>query len=672
MRLTSLFRRRRAGSLPKGSKGRPGGRRQARSRPILELLENRCLPASGVSAALVADILPGSLGSNPAHYVVLNNTLYFAANDGVHGTELYKSDGTAAGTVLVNDINPGSGDANPTDLTPVGGTLYFRADDGVHGQELWKTDGTAGGTVLVKDINPGSSGSAPASPLIEDMANINGILFFTANDGVNGPELWKSDGSAAGTVLVKDINSGSAGSLPMGLTNVNGVAFFSADDGKNGRELWKSDGTAKGTALVKDIWTGSSYSISFDGRSSTKYPNSSFPSDLTNVNGTLYFLAADGFPIGVTWHLYKTDGTARGTVRVSEVLAGGNLLNVGGTLWFTGDDGVHGTELYKSDGTAAGTALVADINPGSAGSSPTALTNVNGVVFFSAYDGAHGQELWKSDGTAAGTVLVKDIYPGTDSYGNPNSSGPSQLTNVNGLLYLSADDGVHGNELWQSDGTAAGTVLVKDINPGSAASDPQDLVAMTNKLYFSADDGVHGRELWDPPAVGGATPGQVLPTLDDAAGSRPFKGVAVGAVTGVLPSGAVVVQSAGNATLLGAFTRTEFVFFGPGGAISGTIIFTAANGDQLWASFSGGFTSPTTAAGTYTFTGGTGRFRDATGTASFEATTPDGIHLTVSFAGSISYSGPDEPWATADLGVLAWALAGQGKAAPCADATGLV
>src|SRR5207248_6883299 len=106
-------------------------------------------------------------------------------------------------------------------------------------------------------------------------------------------------------------------------------------------------------------------------------------------------------------------------------------------------------------------------------STPGNLTNVNGTLFFSAYDGTDGQELWKSDGTVAGTVLVKDIYPGayyptgyySSPYG-PHSSSPSNLTNVNGTLFFTANDGTHGSELWKSDGTTTGTALVKDINPG--------------------------------------------------------------------------------------------------------------------------------------------------------------------------------------------------------------
>ena len=149
-----------------------------------------------------------------------------------------------------------------------------------------------------------------------------------------------------------------------------------------------------------------------------------------------------------------------------------------GTLFFTANDGTHGDELWKSDGTAAGTVLVKDINPGSPAIRrlqpqlvPRNLTNVNGTLFFTANDGTHGDELWKSDGTAAGTVLVKDINPGGTCIRLlvPNSSIPN-LTNVNGTLFFAANDGAHGDELWKSDGTAAGTVLVKDINPGSTAT----------------------------------------------------------------------------------------------------------------------------------------------------------------------------------------------------------
>jgi ELWxxDGT repeat protein len=134
---------------------------------------------------------------------------------------------------MVKDINPGSASSYPGHLTDVNGTLFFTANDGTHGSELWKSDGTATGTVLVADINPGSTGSNPTS-----LTNVNGRLYFAANDGTHGEELWQSDGTPAGTNMVADIIPGSTGSYPSGLTNVNGTLFFAANDGVHGTELW--------------------------------------------------------------------------------------------------------------------------------------------------------------------------------------------------------------------------------------------------------------------------------------------------------------------------------------------------------------------------------------------------------------------------------------------------
>jgi ELWxxDGT repeat protein len=426
---------------------------------------------------LVKDINQQGPGSGVSSPLVVNNTLFFAANNHHSGYELWKSDGTVAGTQLVKDIWPGAASSYPSSLTNVNGTLYFTADGG-NGVELWKSDGSAAGTQLVKDIQPGGPSSYPSS-----LTNVNGTLYFAATDGSNGWELWKSNGTPAGTVLVKDIAPGGLDALPASLVNINGVLYFTADDGVTGREVWKSDGTAAGTSLLKDIaasnvtWTAES---------------------LTNMNGVLFFMANGG--------LWKSDGTTANTVLVKEVPPGcpaiiesvyPALTPINGTLFFVTSAGSTGCELWKSDGTMAGTGLVKDLVSGASGSFPAHLVNVNGTLYFAAQAGA-GRGLWKSDGTTTGTVLVKGGI-------NPASSVRA-WPSIGSSFYFVAESSQSGGELWQSDGTMAGTLLLKDIAPG-VASGVYDLpVSLGGMLYFAADDG-NGKELW---RSDGSTAGTIL------------------------------------------------------------------------------------------------------------------------------------------------------------------
>jgi ELWxxDGT repeat protein len=289
------------------------------------------------------NLVLSSASSSPSQIVQVGSLGYFTAADAIHGTELWKTDGTSAGTVMVKDIFPGSSSSSCANLVNVNGVLFFTANDGVNGIELWKSDGSRDGTVMVADLRNGSLSSAPANLL-----NANGTLFFTASAGTNGVstsgvELWKSDGTTGGTVMVRDIAPGSLSSSPANLTMVSTNVFFSASDGTNGVELWKSDGTFGGTALVADIRAGS---------------GSSSPASLVDLNGTLLFAASTA---------------------------------------------TNGVELWKSDGTLAGTVLVADVRAGASASSPANLINVNGTLFFTANDGTNGVELWVSDGTTPET-----------------------------------------------------------------------------------------------------------------------------------------------------------------------------------------------------------------------------------------------------------------------------
>ena len=429
------------------------------------------LLVSTAGGSTVDDIHPGSLPSDPQDLTDVNGTLFFTADDGVHGRELWKSDGTLAGTVLVKDIADGDDGSAPDGLVNVNGLLFFVADDGVHGSELWASDGTEGGTLLVKDIVSGSGGSSLAS-----LTNVSGTVFFVADDAVHGAELWKSDGTAAGTTLVSDI-AATGGSDPHELVGLGTTAYFAAQsNAADGMQLWKSDGTSAGTILVKQI----------------NVAGSANPRYLTILDGNLLFAADDG-STGV--ELWKSDGTSAGTVLVKDILDGTDgsapdqLTVVNGTLFLTADDGSSGRELWKTDGTAAGTVLVKDILDGAEGSTPGVLTAVDNQLLFAASDGVNGRELWRSDGTANGTTMVTDIAPSGDA-------DPSGLLNVNGMLFFAANDGTTGVELWRSDGTAGGTAQVKDIRQGSDSSDPQWLTLSGGIVYFTADDGISGRELW--------------------------------------------------------------------------------------------------------------------------------------------------------------------------------
>jgi ELWxxDGT repeat protein len=393
--------------------------------------------SNGTSAGtvLVGDLTPGKTPYYPVYLTNLNGTLFFSANDGTHGQELWESNGTAAGTFLVDKIHPGNGVNNgssPSYLTTVSGTLFFAADDGTHGRELWESNGSASGTFLVSDINPNGS-SYP-----EKLTNVNGTLFFAADDATHGRELWESNGTSAGTFLVLDINSGSASSSPTDLTNVNGTLFFSATGGAQGQELWESNGATAGTFMVADI-------NPFFGGFPGSYP--SYLTNVNGALFFAAKNEQNVFGVDINNQLWRSDGTQAGTKMVADINVGADanpkyLTNVNGTLFFQADDGLHGPELWRSDGTAAGTVLVQDINLGATGSDPYSLANVSGTLFFNANDGAHGHELWASDGTYAGTQLVADLNPG------PPGSGPYALTNIGGSLLFDANDGRTGAEPW--------------------------------------------------------------------------------------------------------------------------------------------------------------------------------------------------------------------------------
>jgi ELWxxDGT repeat protein len=439
---------------------------------FVAILATLVAPAEGAQGpSLVIDLKSGAGSSTPAELTVAGGRLFFAADDGVVGRELWKTDGSAAGTALVANLHPGSG-ANILECTALGSLLFFAADDGA-GRDLWRSDGTPGTTFAL------TAGAISVQGLLV----LGSAVLFTQDDWTFGGELWRSDGSLAGTQLVADILPGTTGSSPYAITAIGSTAYLSANIGTTGHEPYRTDGTPSGTALITEVWPGSN-------------PGMGSPTDGAGLAGVFYFTGQDA----AGRELWRTDGSAAGTWMVRDIQpgAGGSwpmhYTVSGGRLYFTADDGAAGRELWVSDGTPAGTVLVEDIRPGPSGSMPFQavpdLTDVDGTLFLYVDDGAHGAEVWKSDGTAVGTAMVVDLKAGTQS------CKAAWLTDVGGVLYFSAESFNLGQELFRSDGTAAGTVQIPDPYPGAGSSNPTDLTVFGERLFFAATDASSGRELW--------------------------------------------------------------------------------------------------------------------------------------------------------------------------------
>jgi len=443
----------------------------------------------------------------------------WGAGNGVTGRELWLSNGTAAGTVQM-DLNPGmrrdQGGSYPYRFTPMGSTTYFVARSADDGNELWRTDGTAAGTQMVHDIAAGTLGGNA------DIYGLAGGRYVARSWSPEyGNELWVSDGTVSGSRLLKDIWVGTRDSNPDDFVMSGGRLFFRADDGVYGREIWVTDGTTAGTRMIKDIFLGNN-----DAGSDINWP----------VGSGVVFGQNDG-PHG--WQYFFTNGTASGTRYLdNNVNAGGspdlvskagdevfyrlddgangqelwafngntgqrrmvkdinpgsgsaqidNILVSGSRVYFWANDGVNGREIWVSDGTEAGTRMVKDINAGSGDLSADYLTVVGSRLFFRAHNGTQ-RNLWVTDGTEAGTYEVKDIVPNSDDHMDQAVGGSTKL-------FFKSWSSNHGWELWISDGTSAGTFEVKDINPtGDVWMDT--IVAYGDRVFFRADDGVHGREAW--------------------------------------------------------------------------------------------------------------------------------------------------------------------------------
>lgn len=391
------------------------------------------------------------------------------------------------------------------------GKLYFDNEDPQNGREIWTSDGTVAGTTLLKDIaaETQTQSSNPA-----DFVSFNGQLFFTADDGMAGRELWHSDGTSQGTMLLVDANPGAAGSSPSDLSVAAGALYFFATDSSGAAHLWRSDGTPSGTKALAAV-------------SPRPDPTRSPGCDSRAIalGGSVYFA---GYDAAAALQLWKSDGTAAGTQRITNIVTpsfgafGICYLTVSaGQLYFQANDGMTGSELWVSDGTAAGTHEVADILPGLSGSTPTQLTPFMGSLYFLASDGTHGGQLWSTNGTAAGTVSSPVFGTGT----------PIGIASMGSTLLIRVQTG-GALAVWSSSGNGASPTLL--------GSDYSSMFGLTNPLfanrgfgYFAGGMSTAGVVDVEPWVTDGTAAGtHVLATINPGAGSMPhgfadFDGITV-------------------------------------------------------------------------------------------------------------------------------------------------
>lgn len=448
-----------------------------------------------VSVDILADINAGEFSSlsDAGEWVEFNDMLYFAANDGFHGTELWRTDGTVEGTEIVADIAPIS--SFPTELTVFNGDLYFSASNN-DGEELWKSDGTESGTVPVKDIFEGPDGSFPRYLTV-----FRDQLYFAARSEFEGYELWKTDGTSDGTELVADIVAGEGSSFPQHMYVFEDMLYFGAAPEGDGPELFKSDGTESGTELVKDIHLG------------LTDPSPSFPESFFEFQDQLYFIAGDALsPDGfVDSHIFRTDGTEDGTVRISEQEitfdfdGTPNVLEFDGYLYFGGFGPDSPWELYRTNGTPEAAELVVDL-AGQFSSSPASMAVYDDQIYFAANDET-GRQLWRTNGQVGAENQTERVSEVVNA-----SIGmfPSELIVFADELYL---NGISGEnfQVWKTDGTELNPITEFELNEASQFANL--FVPFRDQLLFRGAAVDTGLELWsitsDGPAAPESAPGDV-------------------------------------------------------------------------------------------------------------------------------------------------------------------
>ena len=393
--------------------------------------------ANGTREFFGANFRPPYFGPSPVT-VDFEGKLFFSLWNEPDGIELWSSDGTPEGTMLIKDIRSQdgeSGGSRPWSFYRVGNQFVFNADDGVHGRELWMSDGTHEGTKLLRDIQPGPGSGASSHPgyrysplgglplpvpIVERAAVLDDRLVFAADDGIHGEELWVTDLTTAGTVLLADIRIGPESSRPEDFVIAADQAYFVVE-GPDGCELWVTDGSSAGTILLTRIGreNGETHLIS---------------------DGKRVFFSPRGHEVWVT---DSSEGATSPyfSSEVSDFLAerGENFAVIaarGGQVFCV----LASVGIWASDGSLDGTYQLGT-------SAPHLLIEAGDWIVIGSRN-----EIWLTNGTRESTRHY-ELSAGWEQTGPPCWGSQQNFCQPWGLLvgdmvYLKADDGEHGYELW--------------------------------------------------------------------------------------------------------------------------------------------------------------------------------------------------------------------------------